>query len=430
MAYTKRIVDGQLAFKLSAKGAVLVEGAKWCGKTTTAEQAAASILYMDEPKTMRQNLRMAEVDPESLLDGATPRLIDEWQLAPGLWDTVRFVVDHREGMGQFILTGSSVPPDPKLIHHSGAGRISRLRMRPMALVESGESNGQVSVRSLFDEVGSFRSVQANSLTLKDIAFLICRGGWPKSVGMPGKVALAQAKDYLDIVVSSDISRYDDIERSEAKTRQILRSYARNIGGSVPVTTILEDISPQSGGSEAQREVSLNTVRSYIEALQGIFVVEDMEAWNPNLRSKVAIRTSPTRYFTDPSIAAAALRVGPDDLMADLRTMGFFFENLCVRDLRVIADALDGDLFHYRDKDRLECDAVMHLRDGRFGLIEVKLGGETLINEGIKTLEALTRKLDTDKMGQPSFRMILTATGDYAYRDRSGILIVPVGSLGL
>jgi len=430
MAYKRRIVDEQLKFKLQTKGAVLIEGAKWCGKTTTAEQVAGSVLNMDDPATTRQNLRMAEMDPSILLQGETPRLIDEWQLAPNLWDAVRYTVDHRSGMGQFILTGSSVPPDMTSVHHSGVGRFARLRMRPMTLFESGESNGEVSLRSLFEDSVKLKSAPAKRLSLNDIAFAIARGGWPMSMDMNGDAALAQARDYLDVVVSSDMSRFDSVERSESKARALLRSYARNVGGAVPATTIMEDVAPGAGRSGKQAESSLGTIRSYINVLKGIFVLEDLEAWSPNLRSKSAIRTSPTRYFTDPSIAAAALRVGPEDLLSDLVTMGFLFENMCVRDLRVYADALDGDLYHYRDKSGLECDAVMHLRNGKYGLVEVKLGGNSGIEDGIKSLLALSGKLDEEKMNSPSFLMVLTAIGDYAYLDASGVHVVPIGALGL
>ncbi len=419
--YRKRIVDEILVKKLEGKGAVLIEGPKWCGKTTTAEQFASSILYMDDPLNKEQNISMSDINPKRLLNGATPRLIDKWQIAPKLWDAIRFEVDHRQELGQFILTGSAVPPDTKEITHSGTGRFTWLTMRPMSLYESGDSNGEVSLHDIFE--GKQDIDGQSSLSIERLTFLIARGGWPLSLEMKDSIALEQAFDYVDAVVHSDINRVDNIQKNPEKIKRLMRSYARNQGKQVPNTQIALDIS-------ANDESSINeeTVASYINALKKIFVIEDMPAWNPNLRTKTAIRSSNTRYYIDPSIACASLGIGPNDLINDLKTLGFLFETLCVRDLRVYAQALNGEVYHYRDKDGQEVDAVIHLRNGKYGLIEIKLGGDKLIEEGVKSLKAMERKIDTDKMNSPSFLMILTGIGEYAYKRKDGILIVPIGTL--
>lgn len=419
--YRKRIADDVLKRKLEGKGAVLIEGPKWCGKTTTAEQISASVLYMDEPEKKAQNITMSELNPKRLLSGATPRLIDEWQLAPKLWDAIRFEVDHRGELGQFVLTGSAVPPDTSEITHSGTGRFTWLTMRPMSLYESGDSTGEVSLRSLFNQPENLDA--GSSLDIDRLAFLICRGGWPQAVGMRDEIALEQAVDYYDAVVHSDINRADDVQKNPERVKRLMRSYARNQGTQTPNTAIAKDI---AANDEAAFDTE--TVASYLNALRKIFVVEDMPAWNPNLRSKTAIRSSDTRYYVDPSIAVAALGVGPQDLLSDLNTFGFLFEALCVRDLRVFSDALNGSVYHYRDKDGLECDAVIHLRNGQYGLIEIKLGGDKLIKEGAESLLALSEKLDTDKMKKPSFLMVLTGLGDFAYRRPDGVYVVPIGCL--
>lgn len=409
--------------KLRGKGAVLITGAKWCGKTTTAEQVAKSVIYMDDPKLKSTYLRLAEIGIEQLLEGDTPHLIDEWQLAPQLWDAIRYEVDHREALGQFILTGSAVPADVSKIDHSGTGRFARLTMRPMSLWESGDSTGEVSLRALFDGERQVRGF--SEFDLEDIAYLICRGGWPRAVDMDKDVSLDQAKDYVDSVAESDLSRVDGVQRNSETARRLLRSYARHQGSQATIGTIMADIT--AGGNY---EVSDRTISDYIEALRKIFLIEDVEAWNPNLRSKTAIRSSDTRYFVDPSIAAGAIGIGPGDLVKDLNTMGLLFETLCVRDLRVYAESLDGNVFHYRDKNDLECDAVIHLRNGSYGLVEIKLGGDKLIQEGVSTLTKLAEKIDTDKMSAPSFKMILTAVGSYAYplSDADDVIVVPVGCL--
>lgn len=419
--YRRRIADDILKRKLEGKGAVLIEGPKWCGKTTTAEQIAASILYMDDPERKEQNISMADLNPKRLLKGDTPRLIDEWQLAPKLWDAIRFEVDHRGELGQFVLTGSAVPPDTKEITHSGTGRFTWLTMRPMSLFESGDSTGEVSLKELFNGLSEIDG--CSDLDINRLAFLVCRGGWPQAVDMRDEIALDQAMDYFDAVVHSDINRADDIQKNPERVRRLMRSYARNQGSQVPNTVLAQDV---SGGDETT--ISEETVSSYVNALRKIFVVEDMPAWNPNLRSKTAIRTSDTRYYVDPSIAVAALGIGPDDLINDLKTFGFLFETLCIRDLRVFADAINGEVYHYRDKNGQECDAVVHLRNGNYGLIEIKLGGDKLIEEGAVSLKSMASKIDTDKMRAPSFMMVLTGTGDYAYRRHDGVCVVPIGCL--
>lgn len=423
MEYKVRIADQLLERKLRGKGAVLIRGAKWCGKTTTAEQVARSVIYMDDPKLKSTYLRLAEIGIEQLLEGETPHLIDEWQLAPLLWDAIRYEVDHREALGQFILTGSAVPADTSKIDHSGRGRFARLTMRPMSLWESGDSTGDVSLQALFEGEEQVRGF--SDFELGDIAYLICRGGWPRAVDMDKDIALDQAKDYVDSVAESDLSRVDGVQRSSETTRRLLRSYARHQGSQATLGTITADIT-----SSGSYEVSDRTISDYIDALRKIFLIEDAEAWNPNLRSKTAIRSSDTRYFVDPSIATGALGIGPGDLVKDPNTMGLLFETLCVRDLRVYAEALDGKVFHYRDKNDLECDAVLHLRDGSYGLIEIKLGGDKLIQEGASTLTKLAEKIDTNKMSTPSFKMILTAVGSYAYRlsDPDDVIVVPIGCL--
>ena len=420
--YRKRIADDILQKKLRSKGAVLIEGPKWCGKTTTAEQAAKSILYMDEPSSIKQNLARADLDPESLLEGDVPRLIDEWRLAPKLWDAVRFSVDHKRKFGLYILAGSAVPANLDEIHHTGTGRFSWLKMRPMSLYESGESTGDVSLSELFNNEDCL--LRGNSkLTLDDIAFLICRGGWPMAIDAPEDVALQQAIDYYDAVVNEDISRIDGARKENAYVKRLMRAYARNQGAQISIDTLLNDLLESESF-----ETSNKTATKYINLLKKIFVIEDMKAWNPNLRSKTAIRTSDTRYFVDPSIATAALGIGPNDLINDLKTMGLLFETMAIRDLRVYADLLDANVYHYRDKNGLECDAVIHCRNGSYGLVEIKLGGDKLIDEGAASLKKLSSKIDTDKMKKPSFLMVLTANSNVAYKRNDGVIVVPVGAL--
>lgn len=423
--YKPRIADAILKKKLRSAGAVLVEGPKWCGKTTTSEHQAKSINYISDPINLNKNMILAEMDINTLLDGDKPKLLDEWQIIPQLWDAVRFAVDHSKGIGQFILTGSAVPlakDQQEKIHHTGTGRITKLRMRPMSLWESGESNGEVSLQNLFNNPEIPIYSEAN-LTLEDIAFLMCRGGWPIATTLKKDDALEPAFSYYQAVTEGDISRVDSINRSPARAKRLLRSLARHQGSQVTIASIKADMSSNDTAS-----LDVDTVSSYIDVLKKIFVIEDMEAWNPNLRSKAAIRCSDTRYFVDPSIATTALGASPTDLLNDLNTMGLIFETMAVRDLRTCADALDGEIFHYRDSNGLECDAIIHLRNGQYGLIEIKLGGKNLIDDGAMTLNKFASTIDTDAMNTPSFKMILTAVGNLAYKRNDGIYVVPIACL--
>ena len=423
--YRNRIADKILQDNLEAAGLVLIEGTKWCGKTTTAEQHAGSIVYMNDPEHSETYLALTQNAPRLLLKGDTPRLIDEWQDTPELWDAARFEVDHREKKtGQFIFTGSTVIPKEKLekIKHSGTGRAAWMTMRPMSLWESGESNGQLSLRALFNGTTE-EAYESNELDIEQLSWLICRGGWPAALTMTQNGALKQSINYIEAIASRDISDIDEVKREKEFTLRLLRSYARFQGAQAPLTSIYADLK-----TNAESSMTEETISSYITALKKLFVIEDAPAWNPNLRSKTAIRTSDTRYFVDPSIATAALGVGPEKLIADLNTMGLLFETMCIRDLRVYSEALDGKVYHFRDKNGLECDAVTHLRDGRYGLVEIKLGGQRLIDEGAKTLHTLSGKIDTGKMMPPSFMMVLTGTGAYAYKRKDGIWVVPIGCL--
>lgn len=419
--YLCRVADELLELQLEAAGVVLIEGAKWCGKTTTALQHAKSVLFMDDTKHKEEYLRLAESDIEVLLNGNTPRLIDEWQKAPQFWDACRYWVDRRDAEGQFILTGSAEPVDQSKMSHTGTGRVGWVKMRPMTLFESGESNGSVSLGALFEN--RFKPAEGNELNLRALCYLICRGGWPKAIGKSERVALRQAFNYVDAVAKREIIEVDKVHRSEANTRRLLRSFARHQASQATNGTIASDLKTNDGST-----LNDATITSYLNALRKIYVIEDMEAWNPNLRSKAAIRTTDTRYFVDPSIATASLGLGPNDLMKDLNTLGLLFETLVVRDLRVYAEAIDGNVFHYRDNNGLECDSVLHLRNGHYGLVEIKLGGESLIEEGAANLISLAKKIDTDKMYAPSFMMVVVGTGRYAYRREDGVLVVPIGCL--
>lgn len=418
--YMTRIADKVITERLEAKGAILIEGPKWCGKTTTGKHLAKSVIEMDRPEMTNQYKQMAELNPSVLLAGEIPHMIDEWQIAPNLWNAVRYEVDQRDEFGQFILTGSSVPASLDSSAHTGTGRIGRIKMRPMSLFESKDSNGSVSLASMFkgENISGI-----DSHDIKSIAYLICRGGWPKAIGTTEKIALRQAFDYYDAIVNDDINRVDGEKKDKERTARLLRSYARNVSQQVSLESIREDVVVNDIESFSQA-----TLYSYIDSLKKIFVIEDSPAWNPNLRSKTAIRTTDTRYFVDPSIASAALGLGPNDLINDLNTMGLIFENLCIRDLRVYADSLDGQIYHYRDKNGLECDAVIHLRNGDYGLIEIKLGGDKLIEEGAKSLLKLSDKIDTTKMKKPSFLMVLCGVAPFAYERKDGVLVVPIGCL--
>ena len=425
--YRARIADALLAEKLSYMGAVLVQGPKWCGKTTTSRQAVRSEVSLEDSVKGKSNRILAQTRPDRLLEGATPRLIDEWQEGPLLWDAVRAAVD-RGGRGMFVLTGSAVPPevdedsDERVPRHSGTGRIARLTMRPMSLWESGDSTGEVAMERLFagEDVTGARS----NIELEDVCELICRGGWPGALGLSGRAARGPAREYYAAIVESDISRADKTLRDPGRVDRLMRSLARLQGTQSSAATIRADM--KSNDSDSLTE---DTVYSYLKALRRIFVTEDMRAWCPNLRCKTPLRTTDTRYYTDPSIATAALGLGPGDLMNDLPTFGLFFETLSVRDLRTCADAIGGSVLHYLDKSGLECDAVVRLENGSYGLVEIKTGGDSLIEKGVKTLEALSAKIDTTRMPPPSFRMVLVADGEFAYRRKEdGIIVCPVGCL--
>ena len=420
--YKRRIFDAILQEELGGAGAVLIEGAKWCGKTTTAEQAAKSVIYMDKTGKKEENISLARLKPEKILSGEQPRLIDEWQLAPVLWDSIRYNVDHADNPGCYILTGSSVPADDSEMQHSGTGRVSWLKMRPMTLWESRESSGEASLSALFNghDITGAKSACSD---LDEIAFLLCRGGWPYACELNGRTALRRAFAYLDAIVKRDISRVDGVNRDEGRARRLMRSYARLQATQSATSVIKADLE----ANEAL-PISIDTVSSYITALKRLFVIEDLPAWCPNLRCKTPIRTGDTRYYVDPSVATAALGLGPDDLINDLTTYGLLFETMAVRDLRVYMDALFGSVSHYLDASGLECDAVVHMRNGKYGLIEIKLGGKELIEKGAATLKKLAERIDTVKMSSPSFLMVLTATGDFAYRRDDGIVVCPIGCL--
>jgi len=415
--YLKRIADSILDAALESSGAILIEGPKWCGKTRTAEEKAQSVLYMQDPDYTASYLKAADTKPSLLLKGDTPRLIDEWQMAPVIWDAIRFAVDKRRESGQFILTGSAVPTD-NAVAHTGTGRISRMLMRTMTLYESMESNGSISLKSLFD--GTTDGEGLSALTIEGLAYALARGGWPASVGEKESAALRQVYDYVEAVINIDVSRDDGVEKNPARVRALMRSLARNVSSMANFSTIKRDIASD------EDSISEKSIASYLNALRRIFVVEDLPAWSPAMRSKTTIRTSPKRHFTDPSIAAAVLRVSPDGLFQDFNTFGLLFESLCVRDLRVYAQAIDGEVFHYRDKSGLEADAIVHLKDGRWGAIEVKMGAkETEI--AAENLKILRDKVNVEKMKEPSFLMVLTA-GELGYRRNDGVYIVPIGCL--
>ncbi len=425
--YIPRIADELLKIYLECSGAVLIEGPKWCGKTTTAKQIAASVVELGDPDKEEEYFTLASISPSKLLEGATPHLIDEWQRIPRLWDSVRTMVDRRGGFGHFILTGSATPlkKEEDKRRHSGTGRISRLVMRPFSLYESGDSSGAVSLSSLFNgqtDVNAFGEIDIDKLS-----FLCCRGGWPEvciSENMSIRAQLMTSRSYVDAICSNEVDYDDGVSYDRERLSRFMRSYARSLGSQRSVSDMVSDMTSSGSFSFSDK-----TAYEYHAMLQGIFAVEDMPAWNPNLRSKTAIRTSDTRYFCDPSIAVASLGLGPCDMINDLQTFGFVFENLCMRDLRVYSGAIDGRVYHFRDKNNLECDAVIHLANGKYGLVEVKLGGKDAIEYGAKSLLKLLDKIDEEKMGKPSFLMVLVGVGSYAYKRNDGVLVVPINLLG-
>lgn len=419
--YRPRLVEQIIKQRLRISGAVLIEGPKWCGKTTTARQFAKSTLDLGNPDELGRAKMYAVGSVSALLEGATPRLVDEWQTIPRLWDAARFAIDSRGKFGQFIFTGSAVPADTDEIIHTGTGRFSWVRMRPMSLYESGDSSGTISLAQLFS---GKKILGDNPLTIPDLAYLTCRGGFPASINSGKNDALLVPYDYISAVIHADLHRLDGVLRSPEYITALLRSYARFQGSQAALTEIRTDI-----GSVTGTGPSIDTVTSYHDALKKIFVIEDLPAWNPNLRSKAAIRTTETRYYVDPSLAAAALGAGPSDLLSDLRTFGFLFETLCVRDLRIYAEALGGSISHYRDSNGLECDVVIHLRDGRYGLVQIKLGGTTEeLESATKSLTTFAELINTKALGAPAFRMILTGATPVAHRRPDGVYVVPIGCL--
>ena len=416
--YINRISDNKLNLLLKAKGAVLIEGPKWCGKTRSAEEISKSVLYMQDPDTSKANILIAKNKPSLLLEGETPRLLDEWQIAPELWNAVRFAVDKRRAKGQFILTGSVIPTKTDDMH-TGTGRIARMKMRTMSLFETNDSTGEISLGALFNS--EIISEGKSNLSVETLAYLINRGGWPDAALEENEeTALTIANDYLEAVSNEDISKADGVEKSPDRVKRLMRSLSRNISTEAKTTTILNDL------TDNEESLSQVTVDQYINALKKIFVIDDILAWNVNLGSKTAIRTTAKRHFTDPSIAAAALRATPKKLLLDFKTFGFLFESLCIRDLRIYTESIDGSVYHYRDKSGLEIDAVIQLADGRWGAVEIKLGADE-IEEAAENLITLYNKIDNKKIGKPSFLMVLTGT-EYAFKMKNGVLVVPLGCL--
>lgn len=411
--YIPRLADKVLDDILKMRGAVLIEGIKWCGKTTTAKQIAKSLIDLSNQKEKDRVSFLLSEQPDKLFRSKKPILMDEWQKVPLLWDAIRSEVDKESEFGQFILTGSTSQLEAaKTVNaHSGIGRIGRLKMQPMSLWESKDSNGDVSLTAVFD--GDNIGYSESEKSIEDIAFLCARGGWPAVLDMPKRLALKQAYLYLDELCESDIQTIDGHRRSSSKMRKLLQSYARYSGSMAPTTSISNDL----------MELSRPTVIDYINALEKLFVISEIEAWNPNFRSSVAIQSSNTRYYTDPSIAVAALHMGPEDLMNDYETFGFIFETMVIRDLRSYAQILDADVFHYRDSSGRECDAVLHCRNGKYALIEVKLG-QNQEDYAAANLLSLSEKLVKDGNRKPDFLMVITATG-YVHRRNDGVLSVPV-----
>ena len=417
-SYLARISDDKLKLYLRAKGAVLIEGPKWCGKTRSAEELAGSVLYMQDPDKAAINRAVAQSKPSLLLEGETPRLIDEWQMAPELWNAVRFAVDKRRATGQFILTGS-VNPIRTEDMHTGTGRIARMKMRPMSLYETGDSSGEVSLGALFE--GETNAEGISSVSIEQYAFLINRGGWPAvAKETDEKIAMTVAADYVEAVANEDITKADGVEKDPNRVKALLKSISRNISCEAKIVTLVNDLAAND------ESLSHVTVDSYLKALNTIYVIEDLLAWSAKLRSKTAMRTTAKRHFTDPSIAAASLRATPKRLLSDFNAFGLMFESLCIRDLRIYADSIDGSVFHYRDKSGLEIDSIIQLADGRWGAVEIKLGAGEL-DKACENLLKLKQVVDTDKMNEPSFLMILTGT-EYAFQMKNGIWVVPLGCL--
>lgn len=413
-----RIIDDELEFYLDTFGAVLLRGPKWCGKTTTASNIAASIIKMQDPKRSKDYIAAAEADVSLILEGEQPRLIDEWQVSPAIWDAVRSNVDDDKRNGQFILTGSRIPPENS-IQHSGAGRIGVLDMYPMSLYESKDSSGKISLESLFN--GDFQSGVKSDLSVRKIAECLCRGGWPANMGLDYRKCAIRIRSYLDLIYESDDISLKKYAKDPSVAREIIKSYSRNISSMATMTTLTADV--------VKNDVAISSDRfaDYLAALRGVFLVKDVPAWNPQIRSKDAMRAGPKRELIDPSIAAYYLGITPDNFIEDFNTFGLLFESLCIRDLRVYSSSLSGEVLYYHDKYGLEADAVVRLDDGRYGIIEVKLGSKD-IEEGAANLCKLEKLLEEHGMKMPSFKMVITGT-ELSYQRDDGVYVVPIGCLG-
>ncbi len=418
--YHNRLIEKEIALKLKTSGAVIVAGPKFCGKTTTSMLYQKSFVKLNT----KQSISMARMNPKAVLQGATPRLIDEWQKAPDIWNQIKDDLDFHYEFGKYILTGSSTPADKTEVHHSGAGRITPIKMRPMSLWESKESKGSISLENLFDGGDKFHWDLNQDFTLEDVAHLLCRGGWPISVMADKNIAIEITKNYWNgLFVFEDCKNERFRNKKPEVLKMIVRSYARHISTEAAISSIIADVRQSN-----ERTMDTKTFDDYMEALKDLYIIEDMSAWNPNIRSKTSIRSTPTRHFVDTSIACRALGVMPNDLLSDIKSFGLFFEDMAVRDLRVYAETIGGEVLHYRDNSGLECDAVIHLEDGRWGAVEIKLGGDDLINDGANSLKLLKAKIEgkSDEKS-PSFLMVLTAVGS-SYQREDGVYVVPINML--
>ena len=423
MNYIERIIDKEIKRKLNTMGAIEIKGPKWCGKTTSAKQIAKSILEMQNPEMSGNYIELASTKPSLLLEGEKPKLIDEWQIAPNLWNAVRYDIDKTGKKGQYILTGSATPNDESINYlHSGVGRFAIINMKPFTLFESNDSNGAISLKDLFDKKINIDGI-SSKITYEKLAYILCRGGWPASLDLSEEDALEISKNYIDVLCESDISRVDNVSRNPKLARTILRSYARQ------VSTIDSDKSLYDDVISNYAEVTDRTIIDYLHAFERLHIIEEIDAWNPNIRSKTSIRSSKKKSMVDPSLAIAALNISPKDIMMDVNTFGLLFENLADRDLSVYANSIGGYVQYYRDRYGLECDCVIHLNDGRYGLIEVKLGGVSGIKEGEEHLLKLKRLIsENPKMRPPEFLMILTGFTDIAYSTQNDVLVIPIGCL--
>lgn len=418
--YYKRLIETEIERKLATSGAIVVAGPKFCGKTTTCMLYQKSYIKLNT----KQVISLAKLNPKAVLEGENPRLIDEWQTVPDIWNQVKDNLDSKYEFGKFILTGSSTPVDKSEVYHSGAGRITPVKMRPMSLYESGESKGTISLASLFDGGESFSTDLNDGFTIDDVAFLMCRGGWPISVLSDNKIAIEITKNYYNSLFLFENGENERFRGKKPEVmRMILRSFARHVSTNASASAIIEDVKQNN-----ERTMDPKTFEDYMEALRDLYIIEDIQAWSPAIRSKTSIRTSPTRHFVDTSIACSALSIGPEDLKRDLESFGLLFEDFAVRDLSVYVSSIRGEIRHYRDNAGLECDAVIHLEDGRWGAIEIKLGGERLVEDGANSLKKLRAKIEEKSdYNSPSFLLVLTAVGP-AYRRDDGVYVAPINLL--